>query len=305
MWTRIDSLALQASVRNPFVDENLYFNEIVTRARGQVILANRLQTRMIDQINAQRLAQGEAPISAPRRAQMGVTWVSAYAARDFPTAARLLAPLIASHRDNLELYVFRANAFFNIRQYDSCEAMLRAAMARIETKEAARTLPAYLSRESFIYAIGIAQELSGDQPGARTSYEQTVAENLGFYMAHLHIASVALAARDTASAVTEALAAAQIRPDDPVTRLFAGYTLLTAGKRDDAIEHLRAAIASDPYYSLPYLYLGQALQQSSDTAGALANFREFLARSRRDDERRATVEATVAVLSGSLSPGKP
>ena len=305
VWMRIDSLALQASVRNPFVDQNLYFNEIVTRARGQVILANRLQTRMIDQINAQRLAQGEAPVAAPRRVQMGVTWVSAYAARDFPNAARLLAPLIASHRDNLELYVFRANAFFNIRQYDSCEAMLRAAMARIETKEAARTLPAYLSKEAFIYAIGITQELSGNQAGARTSYEQTVAENLGFYMAHLHIASVALVAQDTASAVTEALAAAQIRPDDPVAQFYAGYTLLTADKRDEAIEHLRAAIVSDPYYSLPYLYLGQALQQSADTAGALVNFREFLARSRRDDERRSTVEATVAVLSGGLSAGNP
>jgi thioredoxin-like negative regulator of GroEL len=305
VWVRIDSLFLQASVRNPFVDEHIYFGDMVALARGQILLANNLQSRMIDQINSQRIAQGAAPVATPRRIEMRETWLTAYAKRDFATAARLLAPLIKSNRDNLELYIHRANAFFNIQQYDSCNAMLRAAMARIETKEAARTLPAYLSKELFVYAIGIAQEQAGNQPAARAAYEQTVSENLGFYMAHLHIASVAMNARDTVAAVTEALAATQIRPDDPVVQFFTGYTLMAAGKRQDAIEHLRAAIATDPYYALPYLYLGQALQQSDDTTGALANFREFLARSRRDDNRRPTVEATVAILSGGLGSSKP
>ncbi len=305
IWLRIDSLFLQASVRNPFVDEHLYFSDIASQIRGEVRLANSLQSRMIDQINSQRIAQGEAPVTGPRRVEVQQTWLTAYAARDFASAARLLAPLIKKNRDNLELYVFRANAFFNVRQYDSCSAMLRAAMARIETKEATRTLPAYLSKELFVYAIGIAQEQGGNQQAARAAYEETVAENLGFYMAHLHIASAALTARDTVAAVTEALAATQIRPDDPVVQFYAGYTLMAAGNHGDAIEHLRAAIASDPYYALPYLYLGQALEQSSDTAAAIAGYREFLARSRRDDDRRPTVEAAVAILSGGLGPSKP
>jgi tetratricopeptide (TPR) repeat protein len=305
IWLRVDSLFLQASVRNPFVDEHLLFSDIVSQIRGQVMLANSLQSRMIDQINTRRLEEGEAPVSGPRRVEVRETWFTAYAARDFASAARLLAPLIKKNRDNLELYVYRANAFFNIRQYDSCSAMLRAAMARIETKEAARTLPAYLSKEVFAYAIGIAQEQGGNQPAARAAYEQTVSENLGFYMAHLHIASAALNARDTAAAVTEALAATQIRPDDPVVQFYTGYTLLAAGKHADAIEHLRAAIASDPYYALPYLYLGQALEQSHDTTEAVASYREFLARSRRDDDRRPTVESAVAILSGGLGSSTP
>jgi tetratricopeptide (TPR) repeat protein len=70
-------------------------------------------------------------------------------------------------------------------------------------------------------------------------------------MAHLHLATRAIARRDSATAINEARIAAQIRPTDPLAQFLLGYSLLDAGHPADAIDALRAAVADDPYFACP------------------------------------------------------
>ncbi len=274
---RIDSLILQAYVRNPFVDEQLAVEGPALLATYQVAMAHN-----------------------GRHISSKLTWYGAFAMRDWATAARMLRAALDSEPSAIGLYVYRAESQFYLTQYDSCAATLRAAIARIDEHDPRDTLRVYRSKEMFTYAIAIAEDAAGNDTGARTAYRQTVSENDGFAMAHLHLANRAMARQDTATAIVEAIEAAEIQSGDADVELNAGYALLQARRLTDAIVHLHAAVRIDPQYALASLYLGQALSQHADTAGALAAYRDYLARSRRDDAERATVEQAITVLGGAL-----
>ena len=275
----IDSLAEEAYLRNPFVDDYLLMDHQATGVIGARMLAK---------------ARGK---SVPAE-----TWRLAYGKRDWAEAARLLDSSIARTPDAILLYVFRAHAQFYLRQHDSSAATLRSALTRIDRRENTGGAPAHFSKASLAYAIGIADEAAGNDSAARGAYEMAVAEKHGLYMAHLHLASTALATHDTATAGTEAMVASLIEPGDPEVEVFSGVTLLRAGRVSAAVAHLRAATNADPQYALASLYLAQALTQQHDSAGALAAYRHFLTASRRDDSERPIVARVMGVLSGS-SPG--
>ncbi len=260
--------------------------------------ANYAGLRETERLNYERMTHGEAPLKAPRT-ELAHTWFTAFIGHDFASAQRMLIPVINKYPDSLELYLYRAKAQFYLKQYDSSTTTLRAAITRIESKEAARTLPVYFPKAMFTYAVATAQQASGNDTAARTAYQETLDQNLGFYMAHVQLASSAFHANDTATALTEALTATQIRPDDPVVQLFAGYSLLTAGRGDEAVEHMRSAINADPYYAAPYLYLGEALRQLHDTADAIAAYSDFLAHARRRDPERPAAQAALNALTAA------
>jgi predicted Zn-dependent protease len=116
----------------------------------------------------------------------------------------------------------------------------------------------------------------------------------------VHLASEALSAGDTATAIAEAQLAAEIRPDDPVVQLFLGKTLLSAHRPAEAIEHLRAATVADPYFALPYYYMGQASGLAHDTSASLMAYRAFLAHASRADNLRRSAEEALATLGGPV-----
>ena len=298
----IDSLLLLAYMRNPFVDESIYLSDIVAQTRGAISFMNHLQERMIDRVNDQRVAQGQIPVNGPQRVELPHTWFLAYASRNWANAAQMLAPLVKKNPDNLELYVYRAKALYYLKQYDSCSAVLTAAMARIESKEIARTLPVYLSKEMFSYAIAGARSAAGEASAARAAYQDAVSENLGFYMAHVNLASLALAAFDTTTAITEAGTAAVISPRDPLLQVYAGYTLLQARHQSDAVDHFRTAIAADSSYAVAYMYLGEALNELKDTAQAIDAYRQYLAHARRNDDHRTTVQDALLLMRTGRNP---
>lgn len=151
----------------------------------------------------------------------------------------------------------------------------------------------------FYYASGIALMNAKHDSAARFAFENAVTENLGFYMAHLHLASRAIARRDTATAINEARIAAQIRPTDPLVQFLFGYSLLDAGHPADAIDALRAAVADDPYFALPYFYLAQASEAVHDTVGSRESYRGFLAHATLADTLRKTAARAISRLGGT------
>jgi tetratricopeptide (TPR) repeat protein len=297
---RIDSLVLMAYSRDPYFDDGMTLGDMSTQIRRQVNWINNSRRAALERINDQRFRQGEPPLMANLgRAEIPHEWYIAYGNRDFAGAAAQLAVVIKKHPEAIGLYVYRAKAQFFLAQYDSAAATMQAAIARMEKVESAKTLPVYFSKEGFAYAVGIAEQRAGHDSAARAAYQRTVTENLGSYMGHLHLSNAALAVDDTATAITEARVAAEIRPDDPVVQLFLGYALLNAGQTADAAAHLGAAVRADSAYALPYLYLARATLTERDTAGTLLALRGFLARARQDDSQRATAQALVTAMSGA------
>jgi tetratricopeptide (TPR) repeat protein len=301
--TRIDSLAVMAYSRDPFFDDALAMSDLSKRIHVQVSTVNIGRRAAVSRANDARIRQGAPMLASPKDIAVPHEWYIAYGSGDFAGAASQLAASIQKHPDAITLYVYRARAQFFLAQYDSAVATMQAAVARIQTVESAKTLPVYFSKEAFTYAIGVAEQRHGRDSAARAAYQRTVTENLGFYMGHLHLANAALAVDDTATAITEARIAAEIRGDDPVVQFFLGYTLLHAGQNAEAVTHLDAAVRDDSAYALPYLYLAQARMTTHDTTAALGALRGFLVRARRDDDHRETVVAEIAALGGALTVG--
>jgi len=259
--TLVDSLYYVAQVRDPFVDEQV----------GMQGRSNRLIPR----------------------------WYFAFSGRRFDIASQELAKLIRKYPDALEAYMYRARATYYLGQYDTAAAILQSAISRVDAKDTVRLIRRFVSRDLITYAMGLAYQQGHRDAAATAAFQQALTENLGFYMAHLHLATQALGARDTATAISEARLAAEIRPDDPVVQLFLGETLLNAQHASEAIAPLRAAIAADPYYALPYYYLGQASELTRDTPGALAGYRGYLARAKRRDSLRDSAQRAISRLGGT------
>jgi tetratricopeptide (TPR) repeat protein len=294
----VDSLVLTAMIHDPFFDERLAMHDFAGQVHSQVALAQKQVNAAVDQENQRRLGAG-APMLIASRLEIPHTWYLAFAERHFDSASHDLAREIRKHPDALELYVYRSKAQYYLRQYDSAAATLAAAIRRVDLKDTTKLLPVYFSREMFYYASGIALLAAKHDSLARLAFQSTVTENLGFYMAHLHLASQALARRDTATAINEARIAAQIRPTDPLAQFFFGYSLLNAGHPSDAMEPLLAAVTDDPYFALPYFYLAQARKAVHDTAGSRESYRGFLAHASLADTLRKTAARAISRLGGA------
>jgi tetratricopeptide (TPR) repeat protein len=291
---QIDSLVVLAAFHNPFFDEKIQSIDFSNHMRNGVALAR----EHVKEENIVREEEGRLPLLMPRLTKVPHSWYLAYAERHFDSASADLAPLIAKYPDALPLYVYRSKAQYALGQYDSAAATLRAAISRVDWRDS--TTPVYFAPDIFYYAVGIAEAEPKHDSAAQAAFQLAVTANLGFYMAHLHLASLALSARDSATALVEARIAAEIRPEDPVVQLFLGYTLFSAHRPAEAIEHLRAATVADPYFALPYYYIGQASELAHDTSAALTAYRAFLAHASRADNLRPSAEEALAVLGGPV-----
>jgi tetratricopeptide (TPR) repeat protein len=295
---RVDSLVLTAMIHDPFFDERLTMNDFVGQVHSHVALAQKQVNEAVSQENQRRFQAGE-PMLTASRLEIPHTWYLAFAERHFDSASHDLAREIKKHPDALALYVYRSKAQYYLRQYDSAAATLAAAIRRVDLKDTTKLLPVYFSREMFYYASGIALMDAKHDSAARLAFENAVTENLGFYMAHLHLASRAIARRDSATAINEARIAAQIRPTDPLAQFLLGYSLLDAGHPADAIDALRAAVADDPYFALPYFYLAQAREAVHDTVGSRESYRGFMAHAALKDTLRKTAARAISRLGGT------
>jgi Tfp pilus assembly protein PilF len=81
--------------------------------------------------------------------------------------------------------------------------------------------------------------------------------------------------------------------DDALLRFSLGMQYLQAGDAARAGEHLRRAVAHDPGYSAAWKLLGKALDQSGDSAGAAAAYREGIAAADRKGDKQAAKEMKV------------
>jgi tetratricopeptide (TPR) repeat protein len=223
-----------------------------------------------------------------------------FSMRRFAEAESLFAIGLKQHPEEFGARTYRARALFYLGKYDAVVAELEAARDTIRQRAIEHRIPIVVSVEMYEFAIGIARVQQDDFPAARAAFERALTENLGFYWAHVRLAGAALALHDTAAAISELGEAVQIEGRDPVLRLYYGAVLQESGRFDESVSQLKEAIALDPRYAAPYFQLAVTYYQMGMKDAAIEQYRQFLARSARDDPwRPAATNALAGLIGGS------
>lgn len=214
-------------------------------------------------------------------------------------ALDLYTQAIEASREPAYLYVARGGV--NAMQGFNDAAIADYEVALVELRKPDATKDSivifYSSKALYEHSVGLLNARKGDAVKAREALGRAMEEDLSFYPSHLALAQLALAAKDTATAISEASLAAELAPLEAHVHVRQGEILLRAGQHAEAIGPLRKAISLEPFYASPHYLLGQALERTSDP-GAKETYQKFLTLAPRRDPRRAEVTRRIAALGG-------
>ena len=171
-----------------------------------------------------------------------------------------------------------------------------AALEEFRKEDDREVVFVYESKALIEQSIGAVHEKAGDVAAAREAYGRALTEDLAYYPAHQRMGWLALAAGDTASAVSELALAADAAPNDGVVHMEHGIMLALARQGEASEAALRKATQVEPHFAAPWLVLARVLELGGKPE-ALDAYRGFLARAPRDDAQRAAVEARLAELT--------
>ena len=294
---QLDSLEYRAQMLNPFFLRDL----------NRTFIAGYL----IASVNHERRRAGAPPLTSSERTEvdyliegylrtgtsMRLRGALAAAGRRFPEALDLYGRALKEAQYKVGILVERSHVFFLVGMEDSALADLRQALEELRKAEKDRLIPVYQSKEFFEHSMGVIYERQGNLDAAREAYGRALQENLSYYPGHLRIGMLALAAGDTATAVSELDLATQVATKEATTLVTYGALLARMGRLADAEALLRQAVALEPYYALPHLALGQVAEMNRNRDKAVAAYRDFLARASQRDQRRPIVEQKLADLA--------
>jgi len=263
---RGDSLRAAAFRRNPFVHQGLI-----------VLLWDRLP--------------GQWPDDALTRA-----WL-ALGRANLPDAAHEFGLLIRRNPEKYgHLRLVRASALVKLHQFDSAATEISALLAQERAQDTKSLGNGYESKEMLEYALGLLQLNMRNVAAARDAFGRATVENAGFAPAHALLGEIAVAAKDTATALLEFGLAAETDPTDVEILIGYGKALRVAGRPVDAAEQFRKAVALEPYYAESSLNLALALEEAGERGGAADAYGQFLSKSMQSDSRRSAVEQRLLAL---------
>ncbi len=281
---RIDSLAYQALLRNPFVDrrfDGILLEEWLFRETGGTL----------------RLPDLAA--SNPRFAG----WL-AYANGRFQESTALYATALARGRKDPSLHLQRALPFVALGLMDSARSAVQTALTMLRGSDTAQALYAYESYPFAEYSIGILYE-NGNQPdSARAAYERALLDDLTFYPAHRRLARIRLATHDTAGAMAEYTHATATGPPDAGGLFELAVLLAATGHTDSAVTLLRQTTEAEPWFARPHALLGLIYERSGFRPEASDQYRSFLRLAARSmaPEIQAVSRRLALLSDSSASP---
>lgn len=274
----IDSLAFEARLRNPVLIRSLdlpLFEEWYSYATGEM------------------LHRGDLNEYGPAVQ----AWL-AMSRADYPAAALHYAKVLKDKRAWGYLYD-RGLALYYMGQHDSAIAHLSQYIqkSREDEKKEKEVVVWYNSSALAEYTIGYIYFVRDMRDSARAAFGRALSEDLSFYMAHAGLGDIARASGDSATAIQELELAVQLRPGDAHLRYRLGRALHEARRPADAMTQLEEATKIEPYYALPWFYLGLACEALEQKDKAIEAYDLFLARSAKDLRvERNTVTQRLAKL---------
>ncbi|HWH02228.1 MAG TPA: tetratricopeptide repeat protein [Gemmatimonadales bacterium] len=137
------------------------------------------------------------------------------------------------------------------------------------------TLHIPLKTNDYRYIVGVMQERLGKLNDAIDSYREAARNDLGLFMAHVHLANMYEQHAMWPQAIRERQEAANANPDDPSLQLDLGETFAQAGQWQDAEKALKDAQTGNPRDARVPYYLGvveMQLNDKDDARNALSRF---------------------------------
>ncbi len=194
-----------------------------------------------------------------------------------------------------------ARVLYLAGQHDRARDEMAKAIDDMRREDADDLVYLYESKAVLEHSVAAIHERQSRPDSARQAYGRALEEDLAFYPAHVRLASLALAAGDTASAVAEMDLAAQLAPGDGALRFDYAGLLVSARKYPEAVEELKRAIELEPWFAAPHLLLGKIHDASGLKLEAVQNYRDFLARAPRGDAQRVWAESRLASVESALA----
>ncbi|HEX4561317.1 MAG TPA: tetratricopeptide repeat protein [Gemmatimonadales bacterium] len=204
------------------------------------------------------------------RYELSYSAIDLYRSRRFPS----------SPDDSIPQWVFFVHglAAAHLSAYDKASADFEVLMKRATTVERSDSVINFpLNTNDFRYLLAIFKERMKKPADAVQLYQDAINADLGFYMAHAHLAQLYRQYKMWDKAVAEAQAAVDANPEDPSLPLDLGLIDAEAGRGADAIAALKKAVALDPRYPEAYYRLGLVAQQANQTTDARDAFTRFIA----------------------------
>jgi tetratricopeptide (TPR) repeat protein len=181
-------------------------------------------------------------------------WSEDFYDERYGTAYRRLQNLIreaewARGRDKIPGFIrwARGLSAAHIAMFDSAIADFRVLYQRaLEEQDADSIIYVPLRTNEYRYILGVFHLNQGAIDSAIALF-RTVAENdIGLFMAHVHLANIYEAKAMLDEAVAERQAAIAANPDDATLYYEAGVTLVRAGQNQEALEMMLAARQANP-----------------------------------------------------------
>ena len=244
----IDSVYYQAVIRDPYV--HLY---------GDRCIISQWVDEVPDMLAADLLESGNC----------------------YKQAAERYTKVLAKNPKHTNALYYRSRARYFVSDFAGAAQDAQALVKILQERDAKKLRAIYQTKTMFEYMTGWAYMRMGDYAQAREAFGRALTEDLSFFMAKSALARVALAQGDVPTAIAELEQAVQLKEDDAQLRLEYGVALLQAlpPRGADAEVQFRKAIELQPWFSLAYYNLGQALDAQEKRAEALAVYQQYLARS--------------------------
>jgi len=170
-------------------------------------------------------------------------------------------------------------------------------LARSQKEEQKDSLIRFpLNTNDYRYTLAILEMRASRPADAMNMLKETLANDLGLFMAHVRLADLYEQYQMWSEAVTERRRAVEANPDDAALERDLGTTLLHAGRSAEAETVLHQAMDANPRDpGAPYV-LGMVEQQLNKTADARAALTRFLALAPSKDSRIADAKDRLAKL---------
>jgi tetratricopeptide (TPR) repeat protein len=286
-----DSLYLRALALNPFVKPQFDPRALQSHLRE-------LAPRELRETGEADLVASLA-VSSTGPEMQGWT---AFANEGYQRALAAYAEALPASGNRAGIHADRARIFFLTDRPDSALAEMRNALARTGEQGTSGLLFRLDSRTLLEHSMGVILERLGDLEGAREAYGRALREDPSYYAAHGALASLAVSAGDSATALREMELAVSAGRDDAVLRYGYAQRLAFAGRWAEAEAQLRETVRIEPFYAPPYALLGGVLEKQGLASPALEQYLAFLEHASRDHVLVKPIRERIAALGGGGAP---
>ena len=246
---QIDSVYYQAIIRDPYV--HLYGDRCIVSQWVEEVDSEMLAAALLEEGNC------------------------------YKQAAERYSRVLAKSPKNTNALYARSRARYFVHDYAGAAEDAQALVKILTERDQKKLRAIYQTKTVFEYMTGYAYMRMQEWDKAREAFGRALSEDMSFFMAKSALARVALAQGDVETAIAELDGAVQLQPEDAQLRNEYGAALLraTPARAAEAEAQLRKAIELQPWFSLAYYNLAQAIDAQGRHADALAVYQQFKARS--------------------------